>query len=630
MVARNPLFQKWTIKKFKATVINDIWPEIILFSLVATMVTLVSRFTDRELVFDTGLLTVLGTVLGLVISFRTSSAYERYQDGRKMWTLITISSRNLAQMIWIHVPTERPSKDGAGQTALQSIIEKKTMVNLVQAFSVACKHYIRGEAGVYYEDLFPLICVLPRYAATSSDAIKTVEHMLPLWQASEDDVYKYDEKEAVEKNVTSRSVTPTLEKQMASGDGTGQAQTRSAMALAQAIADADANANAAANPNPNATVDSQKTAAGAEEITTAARHHPIRSSSAPAPGPHGRDNTLVEDSRISRQASSSIGIHETPSPAAGGTTRPSPHHTHTLPTPSRHHSPPPPLSLSSSYLRGKKKFDPEQALPQFYTHRPLRPARDPPETKIGDYFPIVRFVKWIVRSLLRKAKPVDEVERERRRQKKVDDMCQSNVPLEICLFLSSYTAFLMKAGLITPAIATGMTNNLTIMQDTMSQLERIGNTPLPFAYQAHLRLSVWLYLFFLPFQIYTRFGYLTIPGTAFATFLLVGFLEIGQEIENPFNYDLNDLDLDYFCLSIQRELHEITAHIDPNPDSFVFSFWNQPFAPTDRRPASELVATEPYQHPDYKDLEPGIESVRSTLVRNWRNVDRLTRDIRQA
>jgi hypothetical protein len=29
--------------------------------------------------------------------------------------------------------------------------------------------------------------------------------------------------------------------------------------------------------------------------------------------------------------------------------------------------------------------------------------------------------------------------------------------------------------------------------------------------------------------------------------------------ENPFNYDLNDLDLDYFCLAIQRELHLITA-----------------------------------------------------------------------
>jgi predicted membrane chloride channel (bestrophin family) len=38
-----------------------------------------------------------------------------------------------------------------------------------------------------------------------------------------------------------------------------------------------------------------------------------------------------------------------------------------------------------------------------------------------------------------------------------------------------------------------------------------------------------LYLFFLPFQIVSSSGYLCIPGTAFAAFLLLGFLEIGQE-----------------------------------------------------------------------------------------------------
>jgi hypothetical protein len=189
----------------------------------------------------------------------------------------------------------------------------------------------------------------------------------------------------------------------------------------------------------------------------------------------------------------------------------------------------------------------------------------------------------------------------------------------------------MKKGLLQSALATGVTNNLTLLQDTMSQLERIGFTPLPFAYQAHLRLSLWLYLFFLPFQIYAKFEWLTIPATAFATFLLAGFLEIGQEIENPFNYDMNDLDLDGFCLSIQRELHEITAHTSPEPESFLFSPWNQPFAPSDRRSASDLTRnatpTSEYTHPDLSGIQPGMSSLRSTLVRNWRDVDRMTRDV---
>ncbi|KAJ3504919.1 hypothetical protein NLJ89_g7689 [Agrocybe chaxingu] len=140
MVSANPLFRgTWTAKKFQATVINDIWPEVLFFSLVATMVVLVSE-NKYNLGIGNPLLTVLGTVLGLVISFRTSSAYERYQDGRKMWTNIITGSRNLAQMFWVHIPVDRTGKgDAAKSTMIQNVIEKKSMVNLILAFAVSVK-----------------------------------------------------------------------------------------------------------------------------------------------------------------------------------------------------------------------------------------------------------------------------------------------------------------------------------------------------------------------------------------------------------------------------------------------------------------------------------------------------------
>ena len=72
----------------------------------------------------------------------------------------------------------------------------------------------------------------------------------------------------------------------------------------------------------------------------------------------------------------------------------------------------------------------------------------------------------------------------------------------------------MRNQLVPPAVATGFIASLTTLQDTLSNLERVCNTPLPFAYQAHLRMSLWyvpkilacgvflnrlrLYLFFLP------------------------------------------------------------------------------------------------------------------------------------
>ena len=44
---------------------------------MVTVVVLVNQLTDVKMYVSNSLLTVLGTVLGLVISFRTSSAYER-------------------------------------------------------------------------------------------------------------------------------------------------------------------------------------------------------------------------------------------------------------------------------------------------------------------------------------------------------------------------------------------------------------------------------------------------------------------------------------------------------------------------------------------------------------------------
>ncbi|KAF8881233.1 Bestrophin, RFP-TM, chloride channel-domain-containing protein [Infundibulicybe gibba] len=482
MVAHNPLFAgQWTIKKFKATVINDIWPEVTFFTLVATMVCLVSEMTDHELVIPNQLLTVLGTVLGLVISFRTSSAYDKYQEGRRMWTNITTASRNLAQMFWIHVPFEREDKgDQKKITALEAVIEKKTMVNLVQAFSAAVKHYLRGEPGVYYQDLYPL----------------------------DDDLH---------------------------------------------------------DPKPG----NVRAAATDDE--------------------HARVPLIAPEQTLVGRGESDESWFQ---------------------------------SLSGN--RPKPRFDPEKVLPTVNSHRPLEPARNPPESTVYDYLPIFRLFRWLYRLILRRAKPASEIKREKEKRRKKLNV-ESNVPLEICLALSSYSAFLLRSNLLQSALATGVTNNIMIFQDTLSNLDRIRNTPLPFAYQAHLRMSLWIYLFFLPFQIWTNFKYYTIPGTAFVSFLLLGFLEIGQEIENPFNYDLNDLDLDGFCLSIQRELQQITAHTSPDPHSYIFTGWNQPFAPADRRTAEQLLATEgEYVRPGSRD-EPGMSSIRRALVRSWRDIDHMTR-----
>ncbi|KAF9477338.1 UPF0187-domain-containing protein [Pholiota conissans] len=526
MVAMNPLFTHWTAKKFSATVLDDIWPEVIFFTLVATVVSIVSLKTSVDLGVSNQLLTVLGLVLGLVISFRTSSAYERYQDGRKMWTNIIVASKNVAQMIWIHVPAERKFPSDSNEkpmTPLQVAIEKKTMINLLQAFAVSVKHLLRGEQGVYYRDLYPLIAFLPRYANETVGSIAPPKHeteKLPLWHLRDghdfllddgpDTEAKADVQEKMEVAVAVEDASGT-----GSGNGNGSGSTGSSV------------------KSPNGTL--------------------------------GRNVAIAIDV--------------------------------------------------------KERYDPESVLPEVESEFVLKPARNPPHVTLMDFIPLLRLFRWIGRGFRRRS-----LEERKKKRKAYSEIAESHIPLEILLALSNYSAYLMKHDFVKPAIASGFTANIFLLTDTVSNLERICNTPLPFAYQAHLRMSVWIYLLLLPFQIYSSYAIITIPATAFASFLLLGFLEIGHEIENPFNYDLNDLDLDYFCQSIQRDLAEITANANQDPGEYLFNKLNVPLAPADHRTAEELAKIEIYSHKDDNGTVPaGEASMRRTLLSGWRKVEEMTR-----
>lgn len=74
---------------------------LLIVALWSTAITLICELV-RPLKVSNLLLTVLGFVVGLAISFRTSTAYERYTEGRKYWSQLLLVSQNLARTIWIH------------------------------------------------------------------------------------------------------------------------------------------------------------------------------------------------------------------------------------------------------------------------------------------------------------------------------------------------------------------------------------------------------------------------------------------------------------------------------------------------------------------------------------------------
>lgn len=85
-------------------------------------------------------------VLGLLLVFRTNTAYERFWEGRKCWGSLVNNIRNLARQIWVSIDEILPEdKDN-----------KITALNLLVAFAVTTKLHLRGEAvNSELEDLMP-------------------------------------------------------------------------------------------------------------------------------------------------------------------------------------------------------------------------------------------------------------------------------------------------------------------------------------------------------------------------------------------------------------------------------------------------------------------------------------------
>ncbi|KAG6883533.1 hypothetical protein C0992_008533 [Termitomyces sp. T32_za158] len=148
---------------------------------------------------------------------------------------------------------------------------------------------------------------------------------------------------------------------------------------------------------------------------------------------------------------------------------------------------------------------------------------------------------------------------------KIRDTTKShNIPLEMSLYLSSYIAALQDRKQADAQTISNLFTSLNQLVNALTGLERILTTPIPFSYSIHLWLVSLIYCFALPFEIWSALKWLTIPATIIVSFAFFGFLVAGEEIENPFGYDRNDLNLDHFTGHvIKNELRAITSAPPP-------------------------------------------------------------------
>jgi len=81
-------------------------------------------------------------VLGLLLVFRTNTAYDRFWEGRKAWGKLVNDTRNLARQIWVAVSEVAERDSSAAQRVRTDKIEA---LYLLVAFSVAMKSHLRQE-----------------------------------------------------------------------------------------------------------------------------------------------------------------------------------------------------------------------------------------------------------------------------------------------------------------------------------------------------------------------------------------------------------------------------------------------------------------------------------------------------
>jgi len=460
--SRDRAFAKTFWSAILATALFRCWHILLFFAAWSTAICVISD-TTQSLGIAPTLLTVLGTVLGFVISYRTTSSFERYNEGRRYWSQIVFSSRTMARLIWFHVPeTMNLGSDiPAEEIQARVLIEKKTVLNLIDAFGVAVKHYLRGEEDITYLDLYHTTKYLPPY---------TLPTGLPSTA-----------------NMTAPPASPSLQHEHV---------------IRRRSAERDQG-----------------------DITEQAPRRPSAESSsnlplpATTPGPVGPKSEKMEYLDASSK----------------------------------------PRTSTSTVKGGGSMADPDDV---------LRPARLPPKYSLLDFFPFSLLVNF----LRRHGREVGGKKLALKHAQLHHHAVTHNIPLEISLYISSYISSLQTRKCLDPPTTNGLLTALNSLVESLTGLERILTTPIPFSYSMHLWTVTVVYCFFLPFQLWPSLRYITIPGTIIACFIFFGFLVAGEEIENPFGYDKNDLDLDHFTNGIiRKELAAICASSTPDPKNWVFS-----------------------------------------------------------
>lgn len=120
--------------RLRGSVISAILPRVILCTAFGFLISVFHQF-GFSVSWPVLSGVVPSVVLGLLLVFRTNTAYERFWEGRKAWGTLVNTVRNSARQIWGAIEERDPDDRKA----------KIETLRLLVAFAVAVKLHLRGE-----------------------------------------------------------------------------------------------------------------------------------------------------------------------------------------------------------------------------------------------------------------------------------------------------------------------------------------------------------------------------------------------------------------------------------------------------------------------------------------------------
>jgi len=134
---------------------------------------------------------------------------------------------------------------------------------------------------------------------------------------------------------------------------------------------------------------------------------------------------------------------------------------------------------------------------------------------------------------------------------------RTHIPNMISLQIFNRAELIYRGGIFSEADMINLRPHISALLDIMGACERIKKTPIPFSYNVYIKVFILAYCLILPFGLIDEFQYYTIPLVMFVFFAMAGMELIGEEIEDPFGLDCNDLPTGTIANTIKNNVYEI-------------------------------------------------------------------------